>query len=174
VPLAVVTADMCDFAIDERFDLAITMIDSISHILDEASLDAHFRCVAGHLNDGGCYIIEAAHPNDTLNDQTLTQNAWTCAGDGETVSIQWGQPGDATDERSGVTTVSVSLEYRRDGHDEIVVRDVVQQRGWNRDDLVASLQRVGALEARTWLGSFDGVALDDEAAWRMIGILGRR
>lgn len=172
VPLRVVTADMRDFAMDERFDLAITMIDSISHLLDEASLDSHFRCVAAQLTDAGCYVVEASHPADSLHDQTLTRTAWTQAGAGESVSIRWGEPDDPTDP-SGVSSVTVTMDYRREGRPPTRVRDVVRERAWRREDILASLRRVGGLEARDWFGSFDGVALDDPAAWRMIAVLQR-
>jgi hypothetical protein len=173
IRLHVVTADMCDFAIGERFDLAITMIDSISHILDETRLDAHFRCVAAHLHESGCYVIEASHPDDSLGDQTLTQTSWTQEGPGELVSFRWGEPGDPTDESSRVTSVTVTVDYRREGHDPLVVRDVVQERSWTREDLLASLERVGGLSAREWFGSFDGLSPDDPKAWRLFAVIQR-
>jgi hypothetical protein len=165
---------MCDFEIDDRFDLAIIMIDSIAYILDEAGLDAHFRCVAWHLNDRGCYIIEASHPEDSIGDQTLTQTAWTQTGDNESVSMRWGEPGDETDATSGVTSVTVTVEHHRDGHDLAVTRGVELQHAWLRSDIEASIARVGGLHARAWYGSFDGLALDDAAAWRMIAVLQRQ
>jgi hypothetical protein len=142
--------------------------------LDEDRLDAHFRCVAQHLNDRGCYIIEASHPEDSIGDQTLTQSAWTQAGDGEVVSVNWGEPEDPTDAVSGVTSVSVTMEHRRDGHDPVVTRETVLEHAWSREDILASIGRVGGFAARAWHGSFDGVALDDAAAWRMIAVLQRR
>jgi Methyltransferase domain len=173
VPLRVVTADMCDFAIEERFDLAIMMVDSIAHVLDTASLDAHFRCVAAHLNDSGCYIIEASHPNDSLGGQALTQTAWTQTGEGESVSMRWGEPGDTTDPNSGVTSVTVTITHHEDGQDPVVIRDVVPEHAWSREAIADSVARAGGLEIRAWYGSFAGVALDDDAAWRMIAILQR-
>ena len=173
VRLAVVTADMCDFVIEARFDLAIMMIDSIQHILDEDRLDAHFRCVARHLSDGGCYIIEASHPADSLGDQTLTTTSWTQTRAGESASVGWGQPDDETDPSSGITAVTVTLEHRRDGHEPVVTRDVVLQHAWLPDDISASIDRVGGLAARAWYGSFDGVDLDAANAWRMIVVLQR-
>ena len=170
----VVTADMCDFASEERFDLAIMMIDSIAHILDKDDLDAHFRCVAAHLNDRGCYIIEASHPDDSIGDQSLTVSSWTQTGDNESVSMRWGEPGDELDITSGVTSVTVTVEHHRDGHDPVVTREVLSQHAWLRSDIEASVARVGGLQPRAWYGSFDGVALDDEAAWRMIAVLQRQ
>lgn len=171
--LHAVTADMCDFAIDERFDLAIMMIDSVAYILDEDSLDAHFRCVATHLNEGGCYVIEASHPADSIGVEALTQTAWTQTRDGESVSMRWGEPGDETDTSSGVTTVTVTVEHCRDGHEPVIIRDVELQRPWIREDILASIARVGGFTAQAWYGSFAGVALDDTDAWRMIAVLQR-
>ena len=173
VPLDVVSADMCDFAIASRFDLAFTMIDSISHILTEDRLDAHFRCVASHLTESGCYVIEASHPHDSLNEQALTQTEWTQTCDDEAVTLRWGQPGDVTNPATGVTSVTVTVDYRREGHDPVVIHDLVPQRTWRREDILASLERVGGLLARRWFGSFAGIDVDDPKAWRLIAILQR-
>jgi hypothetical protein len=174
VRLDVVTADMCDFAIDKRFDLAFTMLDSISHILSEEGLDAHFRCVASHLADSGCYVIEASHPDDSLDEQALTQTEWTQTSGDEAVTLSWGQPGDVGDPQSGVRSVTVTVDYRRNGHNPVLIRDLVEQRTWRPEDILASLTRVGGLSARRWFGSFAGVAVDDATAWRLIAILQRK
>lgn len=174
VPLEVVTADMCEFAIEQRFDLAFTMIDSLTHVLDDERLDAHFRCVATHLIPSGCYIIELSHPADSLQDQVITLSEWTQTRGDEAVSMRWGEPLDATDATTGITSVTVTLEHRRDGRPPVVTRDVVLEHGWSREAITASLARVGSLEALGWYGSFDGIGLDDEKAWRMIVVLQRR
>lgn len=169
--LHAVTADMCEFALEDRFDLAITMIDSVAHIVDQARLCDHFRSVAAHLNDDGCYIIEMSHPEDSLGAQTLTQSTWSQSRNGETVNLRWGEPDDPTDTKTGVTSVTVTLDYRRQGHDPVVTREVLPQRDWSQAEVVASLG--GHFVPRAWYGSFDGVALDDDAAWRMIAVLQR-
>lgn len=171
--LATVTADMCDFEIEERFDLAIMMIDSIAHVVHSESLDAHFRCVARHLSVDGCYIIELSHSADSLDDQTITLSAWTQTRGDESVSVRWGEPGDPTDPSSGITSATVTIEHQRTGASPLVITEVVPQRAWLRDELVASLDRVGGLVPRAWYGSFDGAALDDGTAWRMIAVLQR-
>ena len=172
VPLNVVTADMCAFEIGTRFDLAIMMINSIAYILDEASLDAHFQCVAAHLSSSGCYIIEASHPDDHLRDVTFSRSTWVCKVGDETVEVQWGEPGDAVDAASGIHAVTVTMTHYVDGQPApMVTREVVQQHLWTRDDLLASVARVGGLQARGWFGSFDGANLDDVGSWRMFAIL---
>jgi SAM-dependent methyltransferase len=172
--LRVVTADMCSFAVEERFDLAVMMIDSIAHVLDQAALDDHFRCVFAHLNPGGCYVIEASHPADSLDEDTLSLPRWTQAGEGESVSVRWGEPDDVTDPTSGITAVSVTVDHQRSGQPAVVAHEVMLQHAWGRDDIEASLERVGGLTPRAWYGSFDGVELDDASAWRMIVVLQRR
>jgi SAM-dependent methyltransferase len=173
VPLQSVVADMCDFLLADQFDLVIMMIDSIAHITSRDRLDQHFRCIAPHLTPGGCYVIELSHPADSLGDQTLTKSAWTQAGDAASVAIRWGEPGDPTDAATGVTSVTVSLDHRRNGQDPLVIRETIPQRAWLREELLASLGRVGGFEPRAWYGSFDGVALDAASAWRMLVVLQR-
>ncbi|MBV9486407.1 MAG: class I SAM-dependent methyltransferase [Frankiaceae bacterium] len=167
--LRAVTADMCAFTLDEQFDVAIMMIDSIAHILDDATLRSHFMCVAAHLTGGGCYVVELSHPADSIADQSLTTSAWTQAGDGESVSIRWGEPDDPTDAASGVTSVTVTMEHVRDGRDPVVINDVVAQHAWLQDDLMAAMD--GYFAPIAWYGSFDGVGLDNASAWRMIAVL---
>ncbi|MBV9097861.1 MAG: hypothetical protein JO079_07380, partial [Frankiaceae bacterium] len=119
------------------------------------------------------YIVEASHPLDSLSEQVLTQTEWTQTGDDEVVTLSWGQPGDATDARTRVTSVTVTVDYRRGGQEPVLIRDLVPERAWGREDIVAALERVGGLTARRWCGSFAGIAVDDPKAWRLIAILQR-
>src|SRR5262245_59336479 len=46
VQLATVCADMCEFRVATRFDLAVLLMDSASYLLDNASVLRNLNCVA--------------------------------------------------------------------------------------------------------------------------------
>ena len=64
ISLTVVQADMRDFHLPDRFDLAITMLNSLCHLLTLDDLLQHLASVKRHLAPGCLYIIEMAHPAD--------------------------------------------------------------------------------------------------------------
>ena len=56
--VALVEADMRDFALDEPADLVTCMYDSLNYLLEEADLLAAFRSAAAALRDRGLYIFD--------------------------------------------------------------------------------------------------------------------
>ena len=56
--VALIEADMRDFAVDEPADLVTCMYDSLNYLLEEADLAAAFRCAAAALRGGGLYIFD--------------------------------------------------------------------------------------------------------------------
>jgi SAM-dependent methyltransferase len=53
-----VVGDMTDFRLPRPVDAAICMQDSQGHLLTNAQLIAHLRCVAGGLRRGGLYVFD--------------------------------------------------------------------------------------------------------------------
>ena len=102
VPLTVVEADMRDFSLPGRFDLAITMLNSLCHLLTLDDLLSHLAAVGRHLDQDGLYIMELAHPADFFRTERRTSSEWTSeTGDG-TVSVRWG----AQDQIDPVTQIT--------------------------------------------------------------------
>src|SRR5580700_850061 len=62
--LTVVQADMRDFSLPGPFDLAITMLNSLCHLFSLDDMVRHLTAVGRHLDPGGLYITELAHPAD--------------------------------------------------------------------------------------------------------------
>lgn len=54
-----VTADMRDFALEQRFDAVLCMFSSIGYLPTEADLVKALRCFGDHLVDDGVIIVEA-------------------------------------------------------------------------------------------------------------------
>jgi SAM-dependent methyltransferase len=174
VELSVVEADMRDFSIPGDFDLAITMLNSLCHLLTLDDLLPHLACVARHVAPGGLYIVELAHPADYLSSNRRTSSEWSSTVDGGTVSVRWGAH-DHIDPVTQVTRERVSVTYRRPGGSVRTVTDVVPNRFWTATELAAAIRLAGGF---TVVGSYGDFATDSPVeaadAWRMILVLSRR
>ena len=53
-----VEGDMSSFALSERFDVVISVFDSINHLLDFDAWRATFDAVHAHLTDGGLFVFD--------------------------------------------------------------------------------------------------------------------
>ena len=50
--------DMVDFDTGERYDIILSIFDTVNHIIDMIDLKRHFRSVFANLNPGGIYIFD--------------------------------------------------------------------------------------------------------------------
>jgi len=53
-----VVADMSDFAVTGRFDVATSWLDSLTYLRTNEDIISHFHCVARTLKDGGLYLLD--------------------------------------------------------------------------------------------------------------------
>jgi SAM-dependent methyltransferase len=170
--LEVHCADMTDFSLAARFDLAILMVASAAHIYTLDAFVRHLRCVARHLTPAGCYVLEMPHPGDFLTREPRAKSTWTHSRDGLEVETQWGSPEDPYDPITQIGEARV--EYRvRDGKKEEVHVERCLMRDWSATELEAAVRLSGAFEVVEQHGAF---ALDapfdtSEESWRMITIL---
>lgn len=178
--LDVVEADMRDFKLQGRFDLAITMLNSACHLFTLDDMVAHLGAVAAHLVPGGLYVMELAHPADYLTQATRTSSEWVIEEDGLTAEVRWGGPPDAIDPVTQVTREHVTITVRYPDGMTRTVADVVPNRFWTATEITAAIRLGGASEgsggftiAATY-GDFDDTTkVDDPEAWRLILILRR-
>jgi SAM-dependent methyltransferase len=174
VSLTVVRADMRDFSLGRRFDLAITMLNSLCHLMTLDDLLAHLRCVACHLPPGGLYVAELAHPADFFSAERRTSSEWSSEVNGGTVSVRWGGRKDEIDPVTQITREHVSVTYRRRGGAVRTVTDVVPNRFWTATELTAALRLAGGFAVAASYGDFEADSPVDAAdAWRMILVLRR-
>ncbi len=173
VPLAVVAADMRDFSLGRRFDLAITMLDSTTHLLGIDDMVAHLRAVARHITDGGSYIIEMSHPAEYLTPDRRTLAEWSAADGDRRVSVQWGSGADSIDPITLITQVSVTIDYNPGDARPVTIEEVQPSRFWPATELAAAVRIAGGLTLAGRYGSFDGTPPDSPAAWRLITVLRR-
>jgi hypothetical protein len=176
VDLNVVKEDMVRFRLPRRrFDLALIMLDSASHLLDLDAMVAHLRSVASHMVIGGLYVMEMSHPADFLAGAPKTQDRWRITDGDQRVDVRWTAPLEAFDPVTQVCdnriSVSVTVKGRRR-----VLRDRVALRRWTATEVDAAVRLAGGLRLLERHGSFDadgafGGGGPDE--WRMISVLER-
>ncbi len=174
VGLTVIRADMRDFALGRRFDLAMTMLNSLCHLMTLDDLLAHLACVARHLGPGGLYVTELAHPADFFSAERRTSSEWSSEVNGGTVSVRWGGGKDEIDPVTQVTREHVSVTYRKRGGPVRTVTDVVPNRFWTATELTAAFRLAGGFAVAGSYGDFEADSPVDAAdAWRMILVLRR-
>jgi SAM-dependent methyltransferase len=174
VSLTVVQADMRDFSLGRRFDLAITMLNSLCHLLTLDDLLRHLACLAPHVVPGGLYVMELAHPADFFAAERRTASQWSSEIGGGTVSVRWGGGSDEIDPITQVTREHVSVTYRPRSGAVRTVTDVVPNRFWTATELTAALRLAGGFAVAASYGDFEADApLAAPDAWRMILVLRR-
>lgn len=172
--LAVAEADMRDFALGARFDLAITMLNSLCHLMTLDDLVAHLTAVARNVAPGGLYIAELAHPADCLTPNPRTSSDWVTELDDGTVTVHWGGPRDVINPVTQVIREHVTVTYRKTDGSVRTVSDVVPNRFWTATELDAAIRLAGGFATVARYGDFDDdLAADEPGAWRLILVLRR-
>lgn len=171
--LTVVEGDMRDIGVPARFDLVITMLNSLCHLLTLDDLVTHLRSVAAHLPGGGLYIMELAHPADYLTVAPRSSSEWDTDLDDVHVHVRWGGPLDQIDPVSQVTMEHVSVTVR-DESGSRTVTDVVPNRFWTATEVTAAIRLAAGFTIAGCHGDFDeATGLEAPSAWRMIFVLRR-
>jgi len=174
IRLTVVQADMRDFSLPGQFDLAITMLNSLCHLLTLDDLLQHLAAVARHVAPGCLYIIEMAHPADFFAAERRTSSEWTSEVDGGRVSVRWGGGRDEIDPVTQITREHVSVTYHKRGGAVRTVTDVVPNRFWTATELAAAIRLAGGFTVVASYGDFDAdTPVEAADAWRMILVLRR-
>ena len=172
-PLTVVQGDMRDFSLPGVFDLAVTMLNSLCHLMSLDDLLRHLDAVGRHLDRGGLYIVELAHPADFFSGERRTSSEWSTEVAGGTVSVRWGAQ-DQIDPVTQITREHVSVTYYKRGGAVRTVTDVVPNRFWTATELTAAIRLAGGFDVVASYGDFDSdLPVDAADAWRMILVLRR-
>jgi SAM-dependent methyltransferase len=178
--LTVVEADMRDFRIagpdggQTRFDLAITMLNSVCHLFTLDDLVNHLSAVAAHLAPGGLYIVELAHPADFFAAAPRTSSEWTVDVGGVHAQVRWGGRQDRIDPLTQVTDEHMTIKATAEDGTVRTVSDVVPNRFWTLTEFTAAVRLAGGYELAASYGDFDDTTtLAAPTAWRMILILRR-
>ena len=173
-PLTVVQADMRDFSLPGRFDLAVTMLNSLCHLISLDDMLRHLASVARHLDRDGLYIAELAHPADFFAAERRTSSEWSSEVADGTVSVRWGAQ-DQIDPVTQITREHVSVTYHKRGGPVRTVTDVVPNRFWTATELTAAIRLAGGFAVAASYGDFEtDRPVDAPEAWRMILVLRRQ
>jgi SAM-dependent methyltransferase len=171
--LTVVQADMRDFRLEPRYDLLVTMLNSVCHLMTLDDLVAHLRAAAAHTVPGGLYIMELAHPADILSRVPRTSSEWDSDIGPRHIQVRWGGGDDTIDPVTQVTREHVRVTVR-DATGSRTVTDVVPNRFWTATEITAATRLAGGFTVTATYGDFaDGVPVGAPSAWRMIMILRR-
>jgi SAM-dependent methyltransferase len=171
LPVEVVRADMRSFALPQRFDAAITMLNSVCHLMTLDDLVDHLRAVAAHLNEGGLYVMELGHPADQLSPSPRTSSDWVTEAGGSRVAVRWGGPSDRMDPITQVTPEHVVVTVQSADGTIRTATDTVPSRFWTATEVEAATRLAGGYEIAARYGDFEGSPLEAPAAWRMIYVL---
>jgi len=176
VAVDVVEADMVRFHLSRRrFDLAVVLLDSASHILDLDAMVTHLRSVGAHLAPRGLYVMEMSHPADFLADVAKTQSRWRLTRGGQRVDVRFSSPPTAFDPATQISNCRVTVRVAEGGRRR-VLRDRIALRRWTATELDAAARLAGNAGVVERHGSFDvdgpfGARAPSE--WRMISLLER-
>lgn len=172
--LDVYEADMRDFSLPRRFDLALIMLNSACHLFTLDDLVANLRAVAAHVVPGGLYVIELAHPADYLSPDSRTENTWTIEAGGVVADVRWGGGDDRIDPVSQITREHMSITARYPDGTVRTASDVVPNRFWTATEMTAAVRLAGGFTVVATYGDFDASTTpEDKSAWRMILVLRR-
>jgi SAM-dependent methyltransferase len=143
VPTAFV-GDMAAFTVKKKYDAAFNLINTFRHLPDEATAEAHLKCVADALNKGGLYLLGLHLTPKTP--QKCTSETWSAKrGKLSVVSNLWSAGTDLKKrvERIGVTydVTTPSSKFRI--KDETVFRTYTSEQMF---DLLATEPRLRLVE----------------------------
>jgi SAM-dependent methyltransferase len=143
--LRVVQADMTDFELDLRFDLALLLLDSASLLRDDEAMAGFLGATGRHLRPGGLLVVDlSAEPSDG------DRPDWTIEAGDLSVRTQWGSTADVKDPVTGVEAVHVRMTaWRRgDPHPEVVVDEILPSRAWTAAQITQIAEPALELVAR--------------------------
>lgn len=176
--LAVHCADMRKWPSKKRFDLALTMLDSVCHLSSIDAMLAHLDCVASHLHIGGLYVMECGLPPDcsgslSASHHCLTKTEWQATRGTLSVHAEWGSTADRFDPSTQVCETNVMIRAETG---PLSVSDRFHLHHWNALELDACVRLERRLEIVAWYGDFHSTApfFANPSAWRMIVLLRRR
>ena len=134
--------DMTAFSLGQRFELVLTMLNSVNHINSDELLFRHFSCVKEHLSPSGVYIIETTRTEPLKRN---SRSSWSASNNGDRIDISWCHKDDI--EHAEITGAV--------GGNVISLRETFPMRYWSTDELV-NTARVTGLTLAGCFGDLSG------------------
>jgi SAM-dependent methyltransferase len=169
VELKVHRGDLIEFEVGRRFDLAVLLLDSASHILTAGDMARHLASVARHVSKGGIYVVELA-VGEGRGSAAKTKTEWRVRREGVDLRVRWMPAFGAS---AGCRYVcEVGVEGRVDGR-AVAVSDRLRLRRWSRRAFERCVREGGQFEVAGLAGGYDDGAYERAKAWRSIYVLKR-
>jgi len=167
-PVELINGDMIDFTLSKPVDMALLMMDSISHILNQEDFLKHLKSVAQNLTEGGIYFLECSHPSDVILEKSKTACKWISQRDGISVETIWGLDTDITDPITQITDTTVTLNINDNGMNKQFIYKI-PQKSYLVPEIRALVELSGVFHIASCYGDFNiNSPLDNsDKSWRM-------
>lgn len=163
-------ADMRNFNTEHSYDLAICMLDSLSHLTTDDDLVSHLGSVKQSLGDKGLYIIELAWPS--LDGDGRTSDRWSIDGQKVSLDVIWGEDTKILNDQDKIFSVPVNITVLpKNGDPKTSITDEYVAREWALADFTSAVERSGGWKIIQVFGDFDMTIQYDPSSkmgWRMI------
>ncbi|MDA1265739.1 MAG: class I SAM-dependent methyltransferase [Planctomycetota bacterium] len=173
--LEYVEADLVEFSLDSKVDLAALMLNSAAYLHDNDAFASHLDRVADHLTEDGIYVLEMNHPRDVIGSDPAAESHWTATEGELKLEVTWGEPEDRLDPLTLIADLTVSLAWSVGDRSSLHIGRS-RERRFLANEVLALVAASGRFEVLARYGALDAdVPFDDDPrAWRMVVVLGKR
>jgi SAM-dependent methyltransferase len=169
-------ADMRDFRLQEKVDIAQCLFDSFSHCTTDGDAVATLRCAAGALRKGGILLLELTHPADFFTTTSKrTVGRWSQRYPDVTVRTRFLTTDIDPIAETYVKSMTIDAKYK-DGRPSKHIVDRQMHRMWLRSGISHVAAASGVFDVLAWYGDLSPrVPLSVRvSSWRMVTVLRRR
>ncbi len=147
--------DMRHFRLPQKVDLAISMMDSLTYLLTDVEILAHFKTVAANLKPKGLFVLELVHPRDFFTEKTSFGPVWRVRRDATRVTVNWGGFSDRqVDPITEVVRMKAELTVEENGR-KYRLRSVAPERMLTLSELKLLVRLSGVFKIATLLGDLN-------------------
>ncbi|MBS1956532.1 MAG: class I SAM-dependent methyltransferase [Cyanobacteria bacterium SZAS-4] len=170
--LNVFLANMRDYTIPNKYDLAMILLNSIGHLHTASDLRSHLFATWRHLNEDGLYVIEAHFPN-WVDRTSLKRSSWLVEMKDLRLRVDFGTPDDDFDLDMLIRKVELHILGDLRG-EEIDYQDYLILRSWSASALESVIVESEVFEIVAKLGALNpDIPFDPQESMRLVYVLRR-
>jgi SAM-dependent methyltransferase len=176
LPVRLKRADMRDFELQQKVDIAQCLFDSFSHCTTDEDAVATLRCAARALRKGGILLLELTHPADFFTTTSKrTVGRWSQRYPDVTLKTRFLTTDIDPIAETYVKSMKIDAKYK-DGRPAKHIVDRQLHRMWLRSGISHVASASGAFDVLAWYGDLSPrVPLSVRmSSWRMVTVLRRR
>ncbi|HEY9682249.1 MAG TPA: class I SAM-dependent methyltransferase [Drouetiella sp.] len=163
-------ADMRNFEVPGRFDLAMIVLNSIGHIHECDDLTSHLHSVWRQLKPQGLYVIEAHYPPWTSR-KSLNMSSWRVEMSELSLRVDFGTSNDEFDLERKVRKLQLHIDGQLRG-EPLEFSDYLIIRSWSAEVLESIINESNLFRIETRLSALDlSYPFDAETASRLVFVL---